>query len=167
MQSALTSDTSASGWDRSLYAFLAEKQQRSGSMRTVNAYANMLRDFFGRAGKAPDAVGPKDAFAWAYGVGLSGKQPSSTTINARIACLSSYYRFLIRMELVTSNPCDKLERPRPIQPTPRGLGAEQLKRLLASLPTTPIGLRDHTVGRLACAAEEVAQHPGIGIDGAH
>jgi hypothetical protein len=59
MQSALTADTSTSGWDRSLYAFLAEKQQRSGSMRTVNAYANMLRDFFGRAGKTPDTVGPQ------------------------------------------------------------------------------------------------------------
>ena len=43
MQTAITMDTSASGWDRSLYAFLAEKEQRSGSMRTVNAYAGMLR----------------------------------------------------------------------------------------------------------------------------
>lgn len=102
MHSALITDTPASGWDRSLYAFLAEKQQRSGSMRTVNAYANMLRDFFGRAGKTPDAVGPQEVFAWAYGIGLSGKQPSPTTINARIACLSSYYRFLMRMQLVTS-----------------------------------------------------------------
>src|SRR4051795_1658380 len=107
MQSALILDISASGWDRSLYAFLAEKQQRSGSMRTVNAYAGMLRDFFGRAGRAPDAVGPQEAFAWAYGIGLSGKQPSATTINARIACLSSYFRFLVRMELVRTNPCDK------------------------------------------------------------
>ena len=62
MQSALTPDRTASGWDRSLYAFLAEKQQRSGSMRTVNAYAGMLRDFFRRAGKSPDAVGRQDAF---------------------------------------------------------------------------------------------------------
>lgn len=72
MQTALTSDASASGWDRSLYAFLAEKQQRSGSMRTVNAYAGMLRDFFGRAGKTPDAVGPQEAFAWAYASWLTG-----------------------------------------------------------------------------------------------
>jgi hypothetical protein len=61
--SALTTDLSASGWDRSLYAFLAEKQQRSGSMRTVNAYDGMLRDCFGRTGKTPDAVGPQEAFA--------------------------------------------------------------------------------------------------------
>src|SRR3954471_23264256 len=131
MQTGLTSDASASGWDRSLYAFLAEKQQRSGSMRTVNAYAGVLRDFFGRAGKTPEAIGPQDAFAWAYGVGLSGKQPSSTTVNARIACLSSYFRFLVRMEQVGTSPCDKLERPRPNQAAARGLSAEQLRRLLA------------------------------------
>src|SRR6478736_7330553 len=128
MDIALTLEASASGWDRSLYAFLAEKQQRSGSMRTVNAYAGMLRDFFGRAGKTPDAVGPTDAFAWAYGIGLSGKQPSPTTINARIACLSSYFRFLVRMQLMTSNPCERLERPRPRQATARGLSADQVKR---------------------------------------
>src|SRR4051812_3371709 len=134
---ALTTDLSVSGWDRSLYAFLAEKQQRSGSMRTVNAYAGMLRDFFGRAGKTPDAVGPQDAFAWAYGVGLSGRQPSATTVNARIACLSSYFRFLVRMDLMTANPCERLERPRPRQATARGLNAEQLRRLLTCIPDTP------------------------------
>jgi integrase/recombinase XerC len=145
MDNALTLDPSSSGWDRSLYAFLAEKQQRTGSMRTVNAYAGMLRDFFSRAGKTPDVVGPQDAFAWAYGVGLSGKQPSSTTVNARIACLSSYFRFLVRMEMVGSNPCERLERPRPKQATPRGLGADQLRRLLACLPATSVGLRDRAI----------------------
>jgi integrase/recombinase XerC len=145
IDSALTPDVSVSGWDRSLYAFLAEKQQRSGSMRTVNAYAGMLRDFFGRAGKTPDAVGPQEAFAWAYGVGLSGKQPSPTTINARIACLSSYFRFLARMELVKSNPCDRLERPRPRQASARGLSAEQVRRLLVFIPESSVGLRDRAI----------------------
>jgi site-specific recombinase XerD len=145
MQTALTMDVSASGWDRSLYAFLAEKQQRSGSMRTVNAYAGMLRDFFGRLGKTPDGIGPQDAFAWAYGVGLSGRQPSATTVGARIACLSSYYRFLVRMELVTSNPCDRLERPRPKQTTARGLSGEQVRRLLACIPDSPVGMRDRAI----------------------
>ena len=40
------------------------------------------------------------------------------------------------MEMVTFNPCDRLERPRPKQPTPRGLGADQLKELLACIPAT-------------------------------
>jgi hypothetical protein len=84
-------DESAAGWERSLYAFLAEKQRRSGSNRTVESYSRMLRGFFGRVGKTPDQVTSQDVFAWAYGAGLSGKEPSSITIGARIACLSSFY----------------------------------------------------------------------------
>ena len=36
------------GWERALYAFLVEKQRRSGSDRTVQGYSSMLQDFFGR-----------------------------------------------------------------------------------------------------------------------
>src|SRR5262245_5614396 len=96
----------ASGWERALYSFLAEKERRSGSLRTVQSYSRMLQDFFGRSGKTPDRVTAQDVFAWAYGVGLSGKPPGSITIGARIACLSSFYRFLIRMQVVAANPCD-------------------------------------------------------------
>ena len=79
--------------------------------------------------------------AWAYGVGLSGKQPSSVTIGARLACLSSFYRFLIRMKVVSSNPCDAIVRPRVIPGPPRGLSADDIRRLLAAIPETPVGHR--------------------------
>ena len=72
----------------------------------------MLQDFFGRLGKPPDTVTSQDVLAWAHGVGLSGREPSAVTVGARIACLSSFYRFLIRMEIVAANPCDALERPK-------------------------------------------------------
>jgi site-specific recombinase XerD len=108
-------DESAAGWERSLYAFLAEKERRSGSLRTVQSYSGMLQHFFGRAGMTPDQVTSQDVFAWAYGTGLSGRQPGSVTIGARIACLSSFYRFLIRMKVAVSNPCDALERPKVMQ----------------------------------------------------
>ncbi len=138
-------DESAAGWERSLYAFLAEKERRSGSLRTVQSYSRMLQHFFGRAGKTPDQVTSRDVFAWAYGVGLSGKQPSSVTIGARTACLSSFFRFLIRMKVVASNPCDALERPKVTQGVARGLTAEQIHRLLEVLPATPVGLRDRAI----------------------
>ena len=38
-------DESAQGWERALYAFLAEKERRSGSRRTVEAYSRMLQHF--------------------------------------------------------------------------------------------------------------------------
>ena len=110
-------------WDQALMAFLAEKLRRSGSQRTAQGYSRMLFPFFARLGKTPDQVTPPEVMGWAHGVGLSGRTPSSTTIGARIACLSSYYRFLRRMELVASNPCDALERPQDprLRPTCRWL----------------------------------------------
>ena len=47
---ALVPDTTASGWEQTIYAFLAEKERRFGSMRTVQAYSRMLFQFFGAPG---------------------------------------------------------------------------------------------------------------------
>lgn len=105
-------DDSASTWDRALYAFLAEKERRSGSPRTVESYARMLQDFFGRVGKPPGEVTSVEVFAFAHGIGRSGREPSAVTVGARLACLSSLFRFLVRMDAVTTNLCDVLKRPR-------------------------------------------------------
>src|SRR5581483_8537147 len=80
-------DTERSQWDQAFYAFLAEKERRSGSLRTVQSYSRMLSAFFAQVGKTPDRVASTDVFSYAHGVGLSGKQPSSVTVGARIACL--------------------------------------------------------------------------------
>ncbi len=50
----------AGAWDRALYAFLAEKERRSGSRRTVEGYARMLRQFFAVVSKPPDRVSPQE-----------------------------------------------------------------------------------------------------------
>ena len=42
-------------------------------------------------------------------------------------------------------PCDKLERPRTSPSPPRGLSAEEVRRLLAVIPDTPPGLRDRAI----------------------
>src|SRR5665811_309165 len=133
------------GWERSLLAFLVEKGRRSGSLRTVEGYSRMLQDFFGRVPKPPDQVTAQEIFVWAHGKGASGKDPSPVTIGARMACLSSFFRFLIRMDLVQRNPCDRLERPRTSTPPARGLSADEVRRLLAVIPDTPPGLRDRAI----------------------
>jgi integrase/recombinase XerC len=132
-------------WEQAIYAFLAEKERRSASGRTVQAYSRMLLHFFGTLGKTPDLVTAQEIFAYAHSVGLSGKKPSSVTVAARIACLSSFYRFLIRMEMVTGNPCDKLERPKATPAPPRGLVATDIQKLLAVIPETTVGLRDRAI----------------------
>jgi integrase/recombinase XerC len=134
-----------SRWEQAIYAFLAEKERRTGSRRTVQAYSRMLFHFFGSLGKTPDQVTSQEVFAYAHSIGSSSRKPSSVTVGARIACLSSFYRFLIRMEMVTANPCDKLERPRATPAPPRGLVATDIQRLLAVIPDTSVGLRDRAI----------------------
>jgi site-specific recombinase XerD len=131
--------------EQALYAFLAEKERRSGSLRTVQSYSCMLHHVFGQLAKPPDRVTSPEVLSWAHGKGLSGRQPSAITIGSRIACLSSFYRFLNRMGLLTANPCDALERPK-ITPSPaRGLTASDVQKLLAVIPDTLPGRRDRAI----------------------
>src|SRR5437867_9710788 len=132
-------------WEQASYAFLAEKERRSGSRRTVDAYSRTLQRFFGTLGKTPDQVTSPDVFGFAHGTGPSGRKPAAITIGARLACISSFYRFLMRMGLLAANPCDQLERPRTSPSPPRGLSADEIRRLLAAVPETAAGLRDRAV----------------------
>ena len=133
------------GWEASLYAFLAEKQRRSGSNRTPDSYYRTLRHFFGSLQKAPDQVSAQDVFSFAHGVGLSGREPSPVTVGARLSCISSFFKFLIRLGLLNANPCDPVERPKPRPSSPSGLSAAQVRQLLHSIPDSVKGRRDFAI----------------------
>jgi len=132
-------------WQGAIRAFLAEKEGRSGSHRTAEEYARLLQRFFEGLGKTPDAVTPDEVFSFAYGPGPSGRDPSAATTNLRLAALSSLYQFLIRMDLVTRNPCDRVQRSRQEPTPPKGLDREEIKRLFAAVPDTPAGQRDKAI----------------------
>ena len=133
------------GWEGSLYAFLAEKQRRSGSNRTPDSYYRTLRHFFGSLQKSPDQVSPQDVFSFAHGVGLSGREPSPVTVGARLSCISSFFKFLIRLDLLKANPCDPVERPKPRPGAPSGLSASQVQSLLKVIPDAVKGRRDFAI----------------------
>ena len=61
---------------------------------------------------------------------------------ARIACISSFCRFLIRMSLVSANPCNQLKAT-PAQP--RGLTTAGISKLLEPIPNNPAGLRQRAI----------------------
>src|SRR5205823_1597901 len=108
----LPETTDPTKWESAMYGFLAEKHRRTGSMRTVQSYSRILNQFFGRLGKTPDHVVSSEVMAFCFGRGLSGREPAAITIGNRIATVSSFYRFCIRMGLLGSNPADALERPK-------------------------------------------------------
>jgi len=132
-----------SAWEEAIYAFLVEKRSRSGSTRTVESYARMLWPFF--AAQTPDQVRSADVLGYAHGIGPSGRTPSSATVGARIACVSSFYRFAIRIGLLATNPCEALERPKTVPSVARGYSADEVRRLLAVVPDTVAGRRDRAI----------------------
>ena len=105
----------------------------------------MLHDFLGRSGKTPEKMETQVCLPGLMASAFPNASPSPITIGARLACVSSFYRFLIRMKVVSSNPCDPLERPKTLPGTPRGLTADQIRRLLEVVPPTPVGLRDRAI----------------------
>jgi site-specific recombinase XerC len=123
--------------------------RREGQSLGVPAHRRVLLrrlwPFFADLGKTPDRVKPADVLAFVHGIGKSGRTPSATTVGARIACLSPFYRFTVRMGILKANPCDALERPRSIQAPARGFSADQVRRLLAVVPDSVAGRRDRAL----------------------
>ena len=66
----------------------------------------------------------------------------AVTVGARLSCISSFFKFLIRMDVVKANPCDPVERPKPRPGAPSGLSAPQMQQLLQVIPDTLKGRRD-------------------------
>ena len=133
---------SASGWDASLYAFLAEKQRRSGSNRTPDSYYRTLRHFFGSLQKSPDQVSPQDVFSFAHGVGLSGREPSRR--NRRRPAL--LHLFLLQVPHQTRSPQGQSLRSRraPQASVPAPQAASPLPRCNGSSTVIPDTLKGRT-----------------------
>ena len=73
------------GWERTLYAFLAEKERRSGSRRTVEGYSRMLQHFFG----TPARPSP-DADAHPQPTGAGAREPGLLRATGRLRMVRIY-----------------------------------------------------------------------------
>ena len=129
----------ASPWDQALYAFLVEKGNRCGSRRAVESVQPdalaLLREHDPEPGDTSGGPGLRPRHR------TLGQTPSPVTIAARIACLSSYFRFLVRMGMVAPNPCDLVERPR-VSPPPHAATRPTRSAALARY-ARPEGNRGH------------------------
>lgn len=160
-----TSIASPSGpWKAGAGAYLAKVHRRTGSTRTPQEYAGYLERFLSGI-DAPAQATPAQFHAFAYGPGVSGKLPSSSTVGVRLAALRDFYDFVRQMRLVDRNPADEVKRPKAQEPTPQGLSADEFQLLLAAVLKTPAGARDKALIITAvltglCRAELLALRAG-------
>lgn len=127
-----------------LRSWLVETYRRGGSIRTVTEYHRILVHFLARF-PAPGLVQPLDVHFFAYGPGPTGWQPSASTVAVRLAAIAGMYSFAVRVGITDVNPAENIRRPRPAQPVPRGQTIDELRELLAAIPTTATGARDRAM----------------------
>lgn len=149
----LMTDTPA--WQGIIGAWLAEVQQRTGSMRTPVEYGRYVAHFadqLGELGRTLADAASADAHAFAYAPlpdrrrgGAPGREPGPASVNVRLAALRSLYDFARRIGAVATNPADGVKRPQLPQVTPKGLTPAQTRALIAAIPDTPGGRRDRAI----------------------
>ncbi len=77
---------------------------------------------------------------------LNEKQYSKATIARKLATLRSFYKFLVKRNLVDSNPVTVIKTPKQDKKLPRFLEFEEVKRLLETPPLNNwLGARDRAI----------------------
>ncbi len=126
------------------------RTERRSSPHTLRCYEDdliqygaFLAETFGE-GEDPSASGPSRLRRYSAWLASRGYAPS--TIARRLASLRSYFRFLRRRGVVTSDPAAGLRNPKQARRLPRLLRVDEVIRLLDTVPVdTPAGVRDRAM----------------------
>lgn len=103
------------------------------SEHTVRAYISDLRDFaIWTAGNISafraDLISSSDIRAWIASLSKKSEKPAS--IRRRLQSLRSFYRYLCRMRIITTNPADELPAPRLPSKLPQFVKTAEMESLL-------------------------------------
>jgi len=131
-------------WSLVIGAFLQERGSRTGSRRTVETYARIVRRFL-RTIADPAAATPFDVHCFVHAATQDARPPAPSTILTRLAAVGGLYEFAARMGVVDRNPAAAVGRPAVRLARPRGLTVDEVARLLAVIPATPAGLLDRAL----------------------
>ncbi len=137
--------------DGSIRAFLRHlKAERRRSAHTVRSYeqdlslyCGYLREVFGEDANpgGADPVRLRRYSAW-----LSSQGYAAATVARRLASLRSFFRYLRRNGLVSSDPSASLRNPKQPRRLPRLLSVNDVIRLLDAIPgDTAASVRDRTM----------------------
>jgi integrase/recombinase XerD len=143
------------GYRSPLQAFLDTLAVERGlSTHTVEAYGRDLRHhfrFLAEAGViAPRAVEEVHLILYLGSLRRAGLAPA--TVMRRLSAVRAFYRYLVREELLTTDPTTNLPTARLLRRLPSVLAVEEVERLLVQPDTdTPRGLRDRAMLELLYA----------------
>jgi integrase/recombinase XerC len=135
----------------SVAAFLDHlRAERQASVHTLRSYEDDLALYSSYLaevqGPAADPTAVDSVRLRRYSAWLTGRGYAPSTVARRLASLRSFFRFLRRQGLVTSDPSAGLRNPKQARRLPRLLRVDEVIRLLETVPRdTPPGIRDRAM----------------------
>lgn len=132
--------------DPAVAAFIRHlRAERNASDHTLSAYLSDIRQFclqmWGAEGRPPFPWKSPDRFAarrFLASFQKAGLAPA--TASRKMSSLRSFFRFMVREELVRDNPFASLQQPKPRRRLPRVLSRDDMLRLLEA----PARVRERT-----------------------
>jgi integrase/recombinase XerD len=126
--------------------------ERGLSRNTLEAYRSDLQQFgqfIERQGLDPLRVGPPELAQYVseLAVGRGGRPPvAPATLQRKVACLRSFYRYLRRERTIEHDPAAELRAPRSGARLPQVLSRDEVARLLAQPSgSSPSAVRDRAL----------------------
>ncbi|GGG28751.1 tyrosine-type recombinase/integrase [Hymenobacter glacieicola] len=144
--------------------------ERRYSPHTVLSYQTDLRQFAEFLSGTYDLADPTQAdhtIIRSWIVELMQKQHDPRTVNRKIACLRSYYKYLLRTGVIQKNPMLRITSPKVAKKLPDFVPEDSLNGLLNSFefPDTFAGVRDQLVLELLYGTGiRLSELIGIGAD---
>ena len=141
--------TTAEAFERQIDAFLAYALTEEGlAPHSIEAYKRDLADFarflVGRGTPEPAQV--RRSAVTLYLVSLRRRGRAPATVKRRAAAVRSFFKYLLRENVLTEDPTIDLAAPKLPARLPKVLSVEEIERLLAAPDlSTPQGLRDRAM----------------------
>ncbi|MGI4862937.1 MAG: tyrosine-type recombinase/integrase [Janthinobacterium lividum] len=126
------------------------RYEKRFSPHTVTSYQTDLTQFIAFIKQEYELENPAQAthpLIRGWVVSLMGQNFDPRTVNRKVACLSSYYKYLLRTNRLAANPMLRIRAPKMAKKLPEFVPEESLNRLLNSFEFEPTfaGVRDQLV----------------------
>ncbi len=144
------------------------RDERRVSPHTLRAYEREVAAFTRFCSAELDATRPAEtaqAALRAFVAHLHSRRLARTSVQRALAAVRTYFRFLQRENLVSSNPARTLAGPKAASTLPDVLTAPETASLLEALPDTAAGRRDRAALELLYGAGlRAAELVGLNLD---
>ena len=133
--------------------------EKGAAQHTLNSYAHDLRQFMEFAGEDIQWERVSKAELRRFLSHLNRQGYSRRTVSRKVSCLRSFFRFLLKEEIISSNPALDIELPKQGKSLPLFFYPDEMTAFFNSIEDSPLGIRDRALLELlyatGCRASEL------------